>query len=118
MLLVNYGVHSTLWGGTQYLSADFPGEAMRFVEERSQTGEYEARREDTVALFMQGCCGDVSPAWPGLSPNWPGRPIYSKNGNGDLNSAASSISSLRMNPSSHTDLPSDGGGLLDPVETS
>jgi len=35
-----------------------------------------------------------------------------------LNSAASSISSLRMNPSSHTDLPSAEGELLDPVETS
>jgi hypothetical protein len=79
MLLVNYGVHSTLWGGTQYLSADFPGEAMRFVEERSKREKYEARREDTVALFIQRCCGDVSPAWPGLSPNWPGRPIYSRN---------------------------------------
>lgn len=53
MLLVNYGVHSTLWAGTQYLSADFPGEAVRFVEERSQTGEYEARREDTVALHAR-----------------------------------------------------------------
>jgi hypothetical protein len=88
MLLVNYGVHSTLWEGTQYLSADFPRGAMRFVEERSKREKYEARREDTVALFIQRCCGDVSPAWPGLSPNWPGRPIYSKNGNGDMNSVA------------------------------
>jgi hypothetical protein len=44
--------------GVPYLSADFPGEAARFVE--SVYGAH------TKALFLQGCSGDVRPHLPGF----------------------------------------------------
>jgi len=43
--------------GYPKMSADFPGEAKRFVE-----GVY---GRGTTALFLQGCCGDIRPNLPG-----------------------------------------------------
>jgi hypothetical protein len=55
-----WGDNATLPYPTGYpkLSADFPGEAQRFVE-RVYDGK-------TPALFLQGCAGDIRPNLPGL----------------------------------------------------
>lgn len=45
--------------GYPKISADFPGEAQRFVEKN-----YDG---NTKALFLQGCCGDIRPNLPGFS---------------------------------------------------
>lgn len=43
--------------GFPMMSADFPGEAQAFVEK-----VYDGK---TLALFLQGCCGDIRPNLPG-----------------------------------------------------
>jgi neutral ceramidase len=44
-------------GGYPKMSADFPGEAKRFIE-----GAYGG---ETTAMFLQGCAGDIRPNLPG-----------------------------------------------------
>jgi len=48
-------------GDNYYLSADFPGEAQRFIERA-----YDNR---TQTLFLQGCAGDIRANLPG-TPSW------------------------------------------------
>lgn len=55
-LVVNYGIHGTLWGTAKRLSPDFLGEAMNRVELTFGNGP--------VSLFVQGCCGDVGVEYP------------------------------------------------------
>ena len=58
-LLVNYGIHPTLWADIDNMSPDLTGEAMTMVEDLLDPG-----RRSSVSIFIQGCCGDVSPVWP------------------------------------------------------
>lgn len=51
-LFVNYACHPTTTYD-EFVSPDFPGTAMDQLEERLAPG--------TVAMFLQGCCGDVRP---------------------------------------------------------
>lgn len=51
-VLFNYTCHpSTI--GDDYVSADFPGEAKKLIEQEL------GKDNETVALFMQGCCGNI-----------------------------------------------------------
>jgi Neutral/alkaline non-lysosomal ceramidase, N-terminal len=52
--LVNYACHATvLEADNLQWSADFPGAASNFIEQHA----------GGVALYMQGCCGDINPLW-------------------------------------------------------
>jgi hypothetical protein len=52
--VVNYACHATVLEHDNLLwSADFPGAACRFIEQ-SYGG---------VAIYLQGCCGDINPLW-------------------------------------------------------
>jgi hypothetical protein len=53
-VLANYGIHPTLNEKNDRMSPDFVGDAMQKVE---------AASKDTVAFFLQGCCGDVGPVF-------------------------------------------------------
>ena len=56
-VLANYGIHPTLNETVTRMSPDFVGEAML---------KFEAASKETVALFLQGCSGDVCPVlWKG-----------------------------------------------------
>jgi hypothetical protein len=59
-LLVNYGAHPTLSIETRAMSPDFAGEAMAEVESLFDP----AGTKKFASIFIQGCCGDVSPVWP------------------------------------------------------
>lgn len=52
--VVNYACHATmLESDNLQWSADFPGAACSFIE----------RAYGGVALYLQGCCGDINPIW-------------------------------------------------------
>lgn len=53
-IVVNYACHPVVLGGDNYLiSADYPGYAMRLVEQ--------VHGGDTVAMFLNGTTGDLNP---------------------------------------------------------
>jgi len=63
--LVNYACHAVTLGPRELrISRDFPGYALRILED--------AWGQDIVAIFMNGCCGNINPMWiwdrPDLSP--------------------------------------------------
>ena len=63
--LVNYACHPVTLGPRELrISRDFPGYALQILEY--------AWGQDIVAVFMNGCCGNVNPRWiwdrPDLSP--------------------------------------------------
>ena len=52
-MLFSYASHGTTVGGTNFLyTADYPGQAKRFVDKQFPTA---------VASFMAGCSGDINP---------------------------------------------------------
>lgn len=53
-VLMNYICHATVFGGANlYISGDYPGKTQQFVERAYGNG--------TMALFLQGCCGNIRP---------------------------------------------------------
>lgn len=52
-ILVHYACHPTTTGDN-LISSEFPGVAMELLEEQMGNG--------AVAVFLQGCCGDIRPA--------------------------------------------------------
>jgi hypothetical protein len=64
-VLVNYACHPvTLSPNELNISRDYPGYALKVLED--------VLGEDIIAVFMNGCCGDINPAWtfdqPDVSP--------------------------------------------------
>jgi len=52
VLLVNYAMHPvTLYADNIYVSADYPGELCKFIEQKAQC----------EAIFLQGACANVNP---------------------------------------------------------
>ncbi|HOJ12655.1 MAG TPA: neutral/alkaline non-lysosomal ceramidase N-terminal domain-containing protein [Clostridiales bacterium] len=49
-VLFSYACHPSIVG-TKYISSDYPGAAKKVIED--------GLGKDTVALFMQGCCGNI-----------------------------------------------------------
>ena len=63
--LVNYSCHPVSLGHRELMiSRDYPSYALKVLEE--------AWNQDVVAIFMNGCCGNINPRWiydkPGLDP--------------------------------------------------
>ncbi len=53
-VLMNYVCHATVFGGTNlFICGDYPGKTQQFVERAYGNG--------TMALFLQGCCGNIRP---------------------------------------------------------
>ncbi len=63
--LVNYSCHPVTLGPNELnISRDYPGYALRVLED--------VFGEDIMAMFVNGCCGNINPAWiydrPDVSP--------------------------------------------------
>jgi hypothetical protein len=57
-VLFSYTCHpSTI--GTKYVSADYPGVAKKVIEDSFKDSLGKNNDKDTVALFVQGCCGNI-----------------------------------------------------------
>jgi len=53
-VLMNYVCHATVFGGANlFISGDYPGKTQQFVEH--------AYGNETMGLFLQGCCGNIRP---------------------------------------------------------
>jgi len=70
-VLVNYACHPVTLGPNELnISRDYPGHALRVLED--------VFGEDTVAMFVNGCCANINPAWvfdrPDVSP--PPPPVF------------------------------------------
>ncbi len=64
-VLVNYACHPVTLGPNELnISRDYPGHALRVLED--------VFGEDIIAMFVNGCCGNINPAWifdlPNVSP--------------------------------------------------
>jgi neutral ceramidase len=64
-VLVNHACHPVTLGPNELnISRDYPGYALRVLED--------VFGEDIIAMFMNGCCGNINPAWiydrPDVSP--------------------------------------------------
>jgi neutral ceramidase len=64
-VLVNYSCHPVSLGRNELrISRDYPGFALQVLEK--------AWNHDIIAIFMNGCCGNINPRWiwdrPDLSP--------------------------------------------------
>ena len=75
--LVNYSCHPVTLGPRELrISRDYPGYALKVLEN--------AWGRDIVAIFMNGCCGNINPRWiwdrPALSPRLGSFLRDSKNG--------------------------------------
>jgi hypothetical protein len=64
-VLINYACHPVTMGPNELnISRDYPGYALKVLED--------VLGEGVMAVFMNGCCGDINPAWifdqPDVSP--------------------------------------------------
>jgi hypothetical protein len=64
-VLVNHACHPVTLGPNELnISRDYPGHALRVLED--------VFGEDIIAMFVNGCCGNINPAWifdrPDVSP--------------------------------------------------
>ena len=50
VILLNYACHPVVLGINREVSADYPGQVLKFLEEKGYEG-----------LFFNGCCGDINP---------------------------------------------------------
>jgi len=67
-VLVNHACHPVTLGPNELnISRDYPGYALRVLED--------VFGEDIIAMFVNGCCGNINPAWiydkPDISPSPP-----------------------------------------------